>query len=428
MGTATRASHTRTQRTDTELDRILAQRLVRVVYQPIVRLADAQVVAYEALSRGPSDSPLERPDRLFAAAAVDGRTVELDWLCRAEALDGAIAAGLAPPHTLFVNAEPAALPHGLPAAHRPTWERAAGLRVVVEITERALTADPAGLLAAVEGIRARGWGVALDDVGADTRSLALMPLVRPDVIKLDLRLVQQQPDSGIAEIMTAVNAQRERTGCVILAEGIETDEHVATARSLGAELGQGWHFGRPAPLPSPAARRPATDLASLVTTPSAPSAPTPYDAVITSRRPTPGRNELLVAMSIHLEQQARGLGPHGVLLAAFQHVRRFTPATRARYDELGRHLALVGVLGADMPAEPASGVRGTTLHAEDPLRSEWSVAVLGPHFSAALVAVDRGMLTGECAPHERFDYVLTHDRDLVVAVAASLVTRINRVP
>ena len=55
---------------------------------------------------------------------------------------------------------------------------------------------PAELLAAVERLRARGWGVALDDVGADHRSLALMPFVRPDVIKLDLRLVQANSDAA----------------------------------------------------------------------------------------------------------------------------------------------------------------------------------------------------------------------------------------
>ncbi len=81
-----------------------------------------------------------------------------------------------------------------------------------------------------------------------------MPLLRPDVIKLDLRLVQRQPDAEIAEIVNAVNTQAERTGAIVLAEGIETDEHLATARALGATLGQGWLFGRPGPAAGGAAR------------------------------------------------------------------------------------------------------------------------------------------------------------------------------
>ena len=51
--------------------------------------------------------------------------------------------------------------------------------------------------------------------------------------------------------MNAVNAHAERTGAVVLAEGIETEEHLATARALGATLGQGWYFGRPGPGAAP---------------------------------------------------------------------------------------------------------------------------------------------------------------------------------
>jgi EAL domain-containing protein (putative c-di-GMP-specific phosphodiesterase class I) len=59
------------------------------------------------------------------------------------------------------------------------------------------------------------------------------------VIKLDLRLVQGQPSPEQAAIVSAVAAERERTGAAILAEGIETEEHLLVARSLGATLGQG---------------------------------------------------------------------------------------------------------------------------------------------------------------------------------------------
>ena len=63
--------------------------------------------------------------------------------------------------------------------------------------------------------------------------------------------MQERPGPAIAEIMNAVNAHAERTGAVVLAEGIETDEHLAMARALGATLGQGWLFGRPGPGAAP---------------------------------------------------------------------------------------------------------------------------------------------------------------------------------
>ena len=203
------------------IEDVLATGGVRSVFQPIVELDTGSVVAYEALARGPQ-GPLERPDHLFAAAREAGRLAELDELCRRTALRGALEAGVLPPLTLFVNVEPEVLDTApldellAIAAEAPT-----GLQVMLEITERALAARPAELLATVTRLRAAGWRIALDDVGADDLSLAFMPLLRPDVVKLDLRLVQERPGPEIAQIMNAVNAYAEQSGALVLAEGIE---------------------------------------------------------------------------------------------------------------------------------------------------------------------------------------------------------------
>ncbi|MBA2283133.1 MAG: EAL domain-containing protein [Acidimicrobiia bacterium] len=232
-----------------ELDQVLGDGAVRSVYQPIVELATGDTVAFEALARGPVGSGLERPVLLFAAARSAGRLDELDWACRAAALRGAMDAGLDRAVSLFVNVEPEAL-RSTPSTDMLALLREAGscLNVMVEVTERALVTAPAELLRALSFVRALGWGVALDDVGAEVASLALMPFVRPDVIKLDLRLIQDQPDREIAAIVSAVDAQAERSGAQVLAEGIETAQHRDIALAMGATLGQGWPFARPAPL------------------------------------------------------------------------------------------------------------------------------------------------------------------------------------
>ena len=245
-----------------ELDALLAARDVCPVFQPIVDLGSGEPVAFEALARGPAGSPLAMPDLLFAAARSAGRVHELDRLCQARALETALDAGLAAPFGLFVNVEPAAVSRIEPPTALLVALRQRGIALVIELTERVLTDDPARLLALADWARAAGCGVALDDVGADPDSLALMPFLRPDVVKLDLHLVQQRPDQAVAEIMTAVTAYAEQSGAHVLAEGIETAEHEQMARSLGAALGQGWRFGRPAPLPAvdsaalPALQRP----------------------------------------------------------------------------------------------------------------------------------------------------------------------------
>ncbi len=402
------------------LDAALAPGALRTLLQPVVRLDDEQVVGWEALTRGPAGGPLERPDLLFAAARAAGRTAELDLRALATAVDSALAAGVGGDGALLLNAEPeglAALRPGDLAAERRRLE-AAGVRVVLEVTERALTTRPAELLRAVRLVRTWGWSLALDDVGADRASLALLPLLAPDVVKLDLRLVQERSSVETAAIVNAVRAHAERTGALLLAEGIETAEHAELARALGADYGQGWRFGRPGagpvgrahPLPLPSCSPP-------------PVHHTPWQALAPHALVRASAKPLLLAMSTTLERQALVGGESVVVVGTFQQARFFTPRTARRYAGLAREAALVAALAVDLPEVPADGVRGTALAPGDPLVQEWDLAVVGPHFAAALVAHDDGDTGPEA--ERRFRYVLTYDRDTALSVAASLLARVR---
>ena len=253
-------------------------------------------------------------------------------------------------------------------------------------------------------------------------SLALLPLLRPDVIKLDLSLVQQQPSADIAMIVSAVNAEAERSGTAVLAEGIETPEHLAVAQALGATLGQGWLFGRPGPLPDPIPRFAGPVLRVTDRAADGP-AQTPFQLGAALRLPRPARKGLLIEISKHLEERAMECGESAVVLSTFQDASFFTRATRGRYARLASQAAFVGALGKGMPAQPMAGVRGGLLRADDPLIGEWDIAVVGPHFAAALVARDLGDTGPES--RRRFDYVLSHDRELAITVATSLMSRIE---
>lgn len=404
-----------------ELREILDAGLIRSLYQPIVDLDTHEVVGYEALARGPVGSPLERPDLLFAAARASGLVDRLEWACRAAALRGALDARLR--KTLFVNVEPSMLDLSVPEELAELFARATReLDVVIELTERALTDKPAEMLARVQTMRTSGLMIALDDVGADHRSLALMPFVNPEVVKLDLRLVQENPSPAIAAIVHAVNAEAERSGAVLLAEGIETEEQLAVARALGARYGQGWLFGRPAELPTGTAPLPVPLAPRRAST--TPPPPSPYRAVASRVRPRRGTKGLLLAISKHLEAQVKAQGESAVVFAAFQEARHFTPKSAARYQDLASSAALVGALGVGLSAEPVPGVRGASLDVDDALAGEWNVTVIAPHFAAAFVARDLG--DTDCPDMERrFDFCLTYDRDLAVEAARGLLARIT---
>ncbi|MFI5912809.1 EAL domain-containing protein [Dactylosporangium sp. NPDC051541] len=406
------------------VDDVIDARAVTTLFQPIVRLDSwnhrrHETVGYEALTRGPAGTPWEEPLALFAAAAERGRMAELDWVCRATAYRTALDAGLPFGLTLFVNAEPAALGVPCPPDLAPTiLDAQLRLRVVVEMTERAIGDDPSALLTAAEACRGSGWGVALDDVGAEPASLSVMPFVHPDVVKLDQHLTQRPAGRRSARVVNAVYAYAERAGAALLAEGIETREHLDAALGMGATLGQGWLFDRPGPLPADVHSRRGAATVPFVAAPTPPGGRTPYE-LVAARRPTAeATKRMLLPLSHYLEAKAQDPDEPPMLLASFQEARYFTPATARRYSALAKDAALITVLGTELPAAPVPGVRGIALAADDPLRGEWNVIVVGPHFAGALVARD----LADTGPEEqrRFTYALTYDRDLVLDAARAL--------
>ncbi|MEV4350077.1 EAL domain-containing protein [Actinoplanes sp. NPDC049596] len=398
---------------------VLDARAVTTLFQPLIEISSGRLVGYEALSRGPAGTEWETPDALFAAAREAGREGELDWICRAAAYRAILAGGADERLTWFVNMEPSAARTACPDDLADVVEIARQrLRVVTEMTERAIAGDPSGLLSAAATCRDGGWGVALDDVGADPMSLALMPFVHPDVVKLDMQLLREPGDRHTAKVAAAVAAYAEASGAIVLAEGIETAEHLAIARTMGATIGQGWLYGRPAPLSAP--DRAVSTLPFIP--PPARDDRTPFEIVAARRPVTSATKQHLMPTSRHLE----ALIGHGdeapVLLACFQEARHFTPATARRFERIAVNSPLVAALGLGLQAEPVPGVRGACLDADDALRGEWNVIVVGPHRAAALVARDLG---DTCADGQRrFDFALTHDRALVVEAARSLLTRL----
>lgn len=230
------------------LKRLLAERSVVIHFQPIVALADGATVAYEALGRGAAGDLPSSPFELFKLAASIGSERELSRLLRQAAADAARAAGLTLP--LFVNIHPAELAGGeLVAELRAAAGHATRLDLVLELSEHY-----AGHVDSLRGLRgdldALGMRLAYDDFGAGLARINELAEAPAHFLKFDAALVAGLDQAGDAKrrlVGTLVAAARE-LGMVTLAEGIETEPEAATCRELGFELGQGYHFGRPAPL------------------------------------------------------------------------------------------------------------------------------------------------------------------------------------
>jgi EAL domain-containing protein (putative c-di-GMP-specific phosphodiesterase class I) len=402
---------------------VLDQRVVRTVFQPLVHLVDGEVVGFEVLSRGPEGSTLEDPLVLFDAAEKVGRKEELDWVFAASAFRAVREAHPHPSMTLFVNFKPTTLTGVCPDDLADEISRAREhLRVVVEIDEQDLRNDPAGVLDAAVRARSDGWGVALDNVGATPASLALLPVMHPDVVKLDLRVLADHQDEHSAEIETAVRAYAEVSGAVILAQRVETSSDVLSARAFGAIYGQGWRYGHPGPLPSdshtPRAPFPLLDARENT------DVPTPFEVIARHRSPIPTERRFLLRISSVLERRALDSGAPTVLLACIEHGRYFTSETQARYVAFASRASFTAVMGADMPHVALADLHIVDLPPAEHLCREWNVLVVGPNYTGALVARDLGE-TGE-DDYRRYDHIVTHDRELVIDAARSLLHWIGR--
>ena len=171
---------------------ILAQRMLRPVYQPIFSLETGRPIGYESLIRLTEGSPLADANALFAAAERVDRTVELDMACLEVVAEGAGAldAGV----YLSVNLSPRTLESELfHPSELTTIFRRRGIepaQLVVELTEREEVNDLEGLRRNAEACRRAGMRLAADDVGAGNAGLRLLSEVQFDIVKIDLSLVQ----------------------------------------------------------------------------------------------------------------------------------------------------------------------------------------------------------------------------------------------
>ena len=214
-----------------------------IVFQPIVRLEDRVTVGLEALSRFDSQPP-RGPDEWFERAGLIGRRVELELTALRKALGnlGRIPA----PLFLAVNVSPET---ALSDPFRELVSRIAGPRVVLELTEDQLIKDYVSLMSGLELVRGNGCRLAMDDTGAGYTSLRHIVRLAPEIVKCDRELVEQiSTDKALRAVVRGVIALAEEIEALVIAEGIETEEQLATLRSLGILYGQGFFLGRPAPL------------------------------------------------------------------------------------------------------------------------------------------------------------------------------------
>ena len=239
--------------TITAVRRLLTGRQMGAAFQPIWNLDTHRVIGYEGLARPSVEYGLAGPRDAFSGAARLGRVGELDALCRASVLAG--AGDLPADVLLFLNVAPEVFDGDATAGRQIAQEvQAAGLPAGHVVIEFSATARDLLDLVQVRELRDLGFHLALDDVD-DAR---LLGDLRPDYVKVDRDVVCSAREGGSGRaVLAAVVAYAARSGAVVIARGIETEEllgHlVRAARTVSKRArfvgGQGYLLGRPDPGP-----------------------------------------------------------------------------------------------------------------------------------------------------------------------------------
>lgn len=232
-----------------ELNRILSQAQIHTVFQPIVSLREGEILGYEALSRGPSESILASPLALFKAADELGMTWELELICRQKAIER--AGKLDDGRFLFINIDPNIIrdekfKRGFTKEFLKTHDISPD-SIIFEITERTAIGDYETFSQVLSNYTEQGYKIAIDDMGAGYSGLRTITNTKPHYIKIDMELIRDIDRDAFKQalIKNIVNLSLS-TNIKVIAEGIETEGELQTLIRLGVYAGQGYYLQRPA--------------------------------------------------------------------------------------------------------------------------------------------------------------------------------------
>ncbi len=228
-------------------ERALAE--LYMVFHPVVVWPARDVFGYEALMRT-QENALANPVLLLGAANKLGRLHELGRAVRVRCAQAAKEVPEGMP--LLVNLHPIDLAD--PDLYAPTAPLSSvASRIVLEITERAQLETVPDVEKRIATLRAMGFRVAIDDIGAGYSGLNSFALLRPDLVKIDMALVRGIDKDPVKHRLTTLLVQLcADLDIGVIAEGVETIAERDSLSEIGCDLLQGYLFARPGtPFPIP---------------------------------------------------------------------------------------------------------------------------------------------------------------------------------
>jgi EAL domain-containing protein (putative c-di-GMP-specific phosphodiesterase class I) len=241
---------------EAELRKAIGAGQITLAYQPIFELETRRLLGFEALSRWrhPEMGQVEVPT-FIALAEESGFIAQLTpWVIEVAALQMARWQRVLPHgERLKMHVNVSARDLGLPGfttsvATALARARLSGHALTLEITETSLMQSVEHALPVMEALRRIGVGFSIDDFGTGYSSLSYLSTLPIDSLKIDRSFVigmDRGPQN--VEIVRAIQRLGQTLHMHVIAEGVETHEHLAALREIGVEAGQGYLFSRPLP-------------------------------------------------------------------------------------------------------------------------------------------------------------------------------------
>ncbi|MEH7179012.1 EAL domain-containing protein [Neobacillus vireti] len=231
------------------INKIVTQKAITLLAQPIIDVATNEIRAWELLTRGPKGTELESPLQLFTVARQSGRLYELEMIVLEKVLQQIKASRCR--QDIFVNCTPLTLGNiKFTSDIKKLLQKYRGIspkQITFEVTERDSIEGLKNFVFNINVLKLMGFKIAVDDTGAGYASLNTISEIMPDIIKIDRSVIENIDKNSVKESMLkGLLLVAKEAGSLVVAEGIENQEEASVLTRNKVDLAQGNFYARPA--------------------------------------------------------------------------------------------------------------------------------------------------------------------------------------
>ncbi|MDF2855089.1 MAG: diguanylate cyclase/phosphodiesterase & domain [Neobacillus sp.] len=233
------------------IGKIVSEKNISLLAQPIIDVATSKVHALEMLTRGPKGTALESPLHLFSVARQTGQLYKLEMIVLEKIFQQIKDTRCR--QDIFINCTPITLANisftrdlkKLLTQYRGIHPR----QITFEVTERDSIDGLKDFIYNIKVLRLMGFKFAVDDTGAGYANLNSISEIMPDIIKIDRSVIENIDKNSLKESMLkGLLLVAREAGSLVVAEGIENEGEASVLTRNKVDLAQGYFYARPTDL------------------------------------------------------------------------------------------------------------------------------------------------------------------------------------